>query len=129
MNQATILIATAEAETLFGVTADLVMTPVLARGGGLVCFETVDCFSWGDYSGSATLPSASGSAFGPACGLPLDWAVRRDISAGSPTLLEASDDTGDSSDDFALSVPTPRNNADETGSTADAGTVTGIVSR
>ena len=38
-DQATILIATTDAQTLFGITADLLMTPVLPVTGGAVCFD------------------------------------------------------------------------------------------
>ncbi|MGH2739778.1 MAG: hypothetical protein ACRDH6_04745, partial [Actinomycetota bacterium] len=42
-----VLIATSEAEELFGIDADLVMKPALIARGGKVCWENVDCVSWG----------------------------------------------------------------------------------
>src|SRR5262245_48109223 len=50
-DQAKILIATAEAQSLFGVTADLTMTAALAASGGKACFDgptPPDCVSWGN---------------------------------------------------------------------------------
>ena len=106
-NQDYILIATNEAATKFGVTADLVMTPLLNPAGGKVCFENVDCFSWGSYSGTHTSPSPSGNRFNSGGGLTADTAVRRDISGGSnPSTLDAADDTDDSAADFDF-APSP----------------------
>ncbi len=114
-NQATILIATAEAATLFGVTADLAMTPVLVLAGGKVCFDSsnIDCVAWGNYSGAATgvgLPAyqARGLTRGRAI------ARRLDISGGA-TTLEGADDTGVSANDFVTALPTPRNNVGTNG--------------
>jgi hypothetical protein len=110
-NQASILVATAEAETRFGVEADLAMTALIDPAGGRVCFADVDCFSWGNYSGEATTPSPSGNPFNPGGGLTPDDAARRDISGGtSASQLDASDDTDDSAADFAFAAspsPTP----------------------
>ncbi len=110
-DQAYILIATTEAVTRFGVAADLAMTPLLNPAGGKVCFESVDCFSWGTYSGNAATPSPSGTPFNAAGGLTADTAVTRDISTGTPTLIEAGDDTDDSAADFDFAAaPDPQNN-------------------
>jgi hypothetical protein len=114
--QSSILVATSEAETYFGVDADLLMTPVIPPSGGKVCFENVDCVSWGNYAGNSTSPSPSGTPFN-ADGIPVDSAMVRDISGGSnPNGLDGGDDTDDSAADFALGSPAPRNNAGETGS-------------
>lgn len=112
-SQSYILVATDEAVAKFGVAADLSMTPLLSPAGGKVCFEDVDCFSWGNYAGTATTPSPSGNPFSPANGLTPDSAARRDISGGtSATMLDAGDDTDDSAADFAFAaVPNPINNA------------------
>ena len=121
-NQSSILIATAAATTFFGVTPDLTITPVIPAAGGKVCFIrpapllVVDCVSWGSYSGSNV---GTGAPFNPAGGLVSGWSALRDISGGtSPTLLQAADDTGDSAADFDLAIPTPRNNAGATTTTA-----------
>jgi hypothetical protein len=54
-NQSTILIGTAEAETFFDVTMDLVMTPAIVASGGKVCFDaTIDCVAWGTWTGGTT---------------------------------------------------------------------------
>lgn len=112
-SQSTILVATPEAATLFGVTANLAMTPVLSAAGGKVCWDALDCVSWGSYSGSTT---GVGNPYRPTEGLPLGSAATRDLSGGaSPTLLEAADDTGDSAADFDPKAPTPRTNAGVTG--------------
>lgn len=114
-NQATILIATTEAAAFFGITADLVMTAVLPRAGGKVCWENLDCVAWGSYTGPGT-PSAVGTPFNAGGGLVLGQAIRRDVSrSGGATTLESSDDTNDSAADFLLTTPAPRNNAGSTG--------------
>ena len=107
-----ILIATTQAETKFGVDADLTMTAQLLPAGGMVCFEDIDCFSWGTYAGSATTPSPSGTPFNAAGGLTADTAVRRDISGGTnASLLDAGDDTDDSAADFDFAAsPNPQSN-------------------
>lgn len=112
-NQASILIATSEAETKFGVAADLDMTALIDPAGGRICFEDVDCFSWGSYSGEATTPSPSGNPFSPDNGLTPDSAARRGISGGtSASQLDAGDDTDDSAADFDFAAsPSPTNNA------------------
>ncbi|HKY90816.1 MAG TPA: L-type lectin-domain containing protein [Nevskiaceae bacterium] len=125
-NQAYILVATAQAAAEFGVTPDLTMTPVLDRRGGRVCFDTYDCFAWGNYTGPANRCDGTSSAnlcitgtpFRATEGLASGRAARRDISAGDPNLLEpndnsvdssgaAGDDTGDSARDFDY-APDPR---------------------
>jgi len=72
-NQMTLLIATSQAATLFNLTADLAMTPVIAPAGGKVCWEIWDCVAWGNYSGSSTgvgTPVAAG-------GIPVGQALKR----------------------------------------------------
>ena len=109
-DQATILIATPEAQTLFGVTPDFVMSAnMLVAGGGKVCFETIDCVSWGNYSGSST---GVGTPFNAAVGIPAGQAIRRRLDiAGSPLILDFADDTGDSANDFRAVAPYPISNA------------------
>lgn len=141
-NQAFILVATPDAEAEFGVTADLAMTPALARRGGRVCFDTVDCFAWGHYTGPANRCGGTssdnlcitGTPFRATEGLASGRAARRDISAGDPNLLEPNnnivdangaggDDTGDSARDFDYAPdPRPTNNAGTSASAPAVGT-------
>ena len=115
-NQAVILIATAEAETFFGITADAPMNPVITPRGGKVCFDAtnVDCISWGKYIGST---AGVGTPFNQFCGgLQPGQAARRRLDiCGSPTTLEFCDDANNSSTDFLLAVPAPRNNGNQNG--------------
>lgn len=75
--------------------------------GGAACFDSVDCVSWGNFTGTG-LPSPPGTP-GPA--IPAGSSLTRSIAPGCATLLEATDDTDDSAADFALAAPSPRNNA------------------
>lgn len=117
-NQAKILIATTQAQTFFGVTANLVMTPVIPVGGGKICFDSspIDCVAWGNYSGSAL---GVGAPFRRSTGmpglLPGRAAIRRLDFFGSPTTLENADDTDNSATDFLLGPPQLRNNAGQAG--------------
>jgi hypothetical protein len=111
-NQAYILLATSEAATFFSITADLVITPVITPAGGKVCYEDIDCVSWGTFSGSSNSPSPSGTPFGYPDGLQDGHAIRRDISHGNPATLQDGDDTDDSHDDFdCVATASPINNA------------------
>ena len=137
-NQAQILIATTQAQTLFGVTANLTMTAILPRTGGKVCFESagfgaIDCVAWGDHPGSAAGGGQVnvGPPLSPVLGLvPGRSAVRRLDVAGSPSVLEGTDDTNDSASNFGFGLPTPRNNANQSGtlppSTCGNATVAGV---
>ena len=121
-NQMTILVATPEAETLFSVTADFPMTPTLSRYGGKACWGGAtppDCVAWGNYTGSAT---GIGNPVAVPAGIPPGQALRRRLDvAGSPTVLEAADDTNDSENDFTVVVVlAPRNNDGETGTSPAA---------
>ena len=117
-NQSTILLATSNAQAIFGVAADQLMPAKLLVDGGKICFEgldlLVDCFGWGAY---AALPDATiGTPFDVANGLPDGDAAKRDISAGGPTVLDCiADDTNQSAADFDAGAPAPRNNAGVTG--------------
>jgi hypothetical protein len=79
-------------------------------GGGALCWETIDCVSWGSFSGDALLPSSAGTPI--AGGLsPLMPSVRN-ITPGCPTALDAADDTNQSNADFSsMAGYTPRNNS------------------
>lgn len=108
-NQMTLLVGTPAVESQFGVSPDATMTAgSLDPAGGAVCWETLDCASWGNFSGS--LPSPAGSPAAPS-GIPDGMALRRTISPGCPTLLEAGDDHDSSSLDFSAVFPEPRPNS------------------
>lgn len=75
-------------------------------GGAALCFENIDCVSWGTFSG--TLPSPAGTN---AQAIPNGASLERSIAPNCATLLEGADDTNNSSVDFALAAPSPRGNA------------------
>ncbi len=113
LNQATLLTATPAAQSLFGVTPDLAMDAVLPPTGGKVCFDDIDCVSWG---GFAVAKDAIDRPFNPAEGLIPGAAIERVIDEGAdPSALDAQDDSGVSAQDFRLAVPTPTNNLGITG--------------
>lgn len=109
-SQRTVLLATPQAEAQFGVQADAPLAPSgqLSPAGGAVCWESLDCVSWGSFSKSTL--SASGSPADP-LGIPDGMALRRTIAPRCPTLLEEADDTNDSASDFADAFPAPRPNS------------------
>jgi cysteine-rich repeat protein len=108
-NQMRILIATPAAESLFNITADLAMTPMIPATGGKICFEDWDCMTWGNYAG----PAPVGTPFASPAGVRLGKAVKRDL--GPNGQLEAGDDHDDSAQDFFEGSPAPRNNANQNG--------------
>jgi len=108
-NQSTLLLATAQAEAQFGVAADAPLAAEsLSPAGGAVCWETIDCVAWGNFSG--TLPSPAGSPAAPG-GIPDGMALRRSIARGCATLLDPLDDNDNSAADFAAVFPLPRPNS------------------
>jgi hypothetical protein len=107
-NQSTLLLATPQAETQFGVAGDAPLAGGLSPGGGAVCWESIDCVSWGSFSG--TLPSPAGTP-AAAAGIPDGLALRRSISRGCATLLDPADDNDNSTEDFAATSPLPRPNS------------------
>jgi len=80
----------------------------IASAGGAVCFVSIDCVSWGNFSGS--LSPTPGSPASPG-GVTAGKALRRSIAAGCSTLLESGDDTDNSAADFSEQEPNPRSNA------------------
>ena len=127
-SQSKILIATSQAQTFFGVTANLTMSPSLLSAGGKVCFDTIDCVAWGAYTGSA---AGVGTPFNAAGGLQSGRAaIRRLDIAGSASLLDAGDDTNNCATDFIFGLPAPRNNAGMIGTipgaTCGNGTLEGL---
>ncbi len=110
-NEMMIFVATADAATIFNLTADLAMTAVLSPAGGKVCWEGStpdDCFAWGNYTGSAT---GVGTPYNGDVGLIPGYAARRrlDICMGIENL-DACDDTDDGENDFITASPQPTNN-------------------
>ena len=88
--------------------------------GGAACFDNIDCVSWGGFTGSVTpLVSPAGN---PAPAIPAGSSLERSIAPNCATLLEDSDDTNVSLNDFALqAAPNPRNNATPPTETACSG--------
>lgn len=108
-NQSTLLLASAQAEALFGVAADASLTPgSISPAGGAVCWETIDCVAWGNFNG--TVPSPAGSPAAPG-GIPDGMALRRSIARGCATLLDPADDNDESAGDFEVTLPLPRPNS------------------
>jgi hypothetical protein len=108
-NQSTILLATPAAEAQFGVKADAPLgANALDPAGGGVCWEELDCVSWGGFSGKLPSPAGTPAAAG---GIPDEMALRRGILSGCPTLLEAGDDHDNSAADFSATFPAPRPNS------------------
>lgn len=106
-NQQTMLVGDDGVQAAFGVTPDLVSSSfnVPAAGGAACWAETIDCVSWGSFSGS--LPSAAGTP-ADGGGIPNGMALRRTISAGTCTnLLDSADDTNDSATDLTDAAPGP----------------------
>jgi hypothetical protein len=127
-NQQTILIGDSGVQSTFGVAPDLTVSGIgIATAGGAACWAgSIDCVSWGSFSGST--PSASGSPADPS-GIPDGKALRRTIEPGCPTLLEKSDDTNSSATDFFDATPNPRDNSSPIVETACAGPTTTIDSK
>jgi hypothetical protein len=106
-SQRTTLLATAGAEARFGVEPDATIPDAaLDPIAGAVCFETIDCVSWGSYTGPTMVPAGD-----PAPTIPVDSALRRSIARGCPSLLDPPDDSDESAADFeVVSDPDPRPN-------------------
>jgi hypothetical protein len=109
-DQSTIVMATPEAEAQFGIIADGSLSPSgqLDPAGGAVCWESIDCVSWGDFKGSLPSPAGSPAA---AVGIPDGMALRRTIAPGCPSRLDPTDDSDNSASDFAAVFPEPRPNS------------------
>lgn len=108
-NQMTIFVATPDAATIFNLTVDLAMTPVLSPAGGKVCWDGStpdDCVAWGSYS-----VGDAGTPYNVSGGLIPGYAARRrlDICLAIGNL-DACDDTNDSASDFITAVPGPITN-------------------
>jgi hypothetical protein len=98
---ARILLATSSAEIWFQLSADLVMpSSPISGDGGKICFETVDCVSWGTYAGSN---ADSGDPVNPGSGILSDKSIDR------------TQDTDNSASDFVTTDPTPKNSFGQDG--------------
>lgn len=109
-NQSTMVLATPQAEAEFGFIADAPLAPAgqLSPAGGAVCWDIVDCVSWGSFAGA--LPSPAGANAMPA-GIPDGMALRRSIARGCATALDPADDSDQSQGDFEVVAPAPRPNS------------------
>jgi hypothetical protein len=119
-NNATALIADGAFGAVFpGVTPDRTDSTLdLSPGGGAVCWpinsSPIDCVSWGNFTGDASLPSSAGPPLqgsGAAGAIADGKAISRSITAGCPTLLEDTDDTNNSAANFSEAAPNPRPNS------------------
>ncbi len=105
-NQETILFATTQAQTAFG-TADFTIPAFLEHSGGAVCFEGIDCVSWGSFPGGASDENGGpGTPF--AGGIPVGQSIVRMVGANN--TLEANDDTNNSAADFEAEAPSANPN-------------------
>jgi hypothetical protein len=95
-NQAPILFATTEAQTLFG-TADFTIPAFLSGSSGAACFEGIDCVTWGSFGGSVS--DTKGPVVSPEAAIPDGQSIHRNL--GSNGSLEDADDTNNSANDFA----------------------------
>jgi hypothetical protein len=92
-----LLIATAAAQSEFGITPDLTMSSAtIPASGGMVCWTTYDCMSWGTFAPG----NGPGYPFSARDGLVLGSSAQR---RGSPPV-----DTDNSSADFTFAAPTPQ---------------------
>ncbi len=100
----TILVGTAAFEAAFDVTPDLLMPEgLMAPFSGRVCFDTIDCLAYGNYTGS------NGNLGTPASGFPVDGDQSLTIK------LVTFPGFGNNSTDYELRTPTPKNNAGRSG--------------
>lgn len=102
----TILIGDDGVEAAFGVKPDLIDSGFkVPAAGGAVCWDTIDCASWGDFSGTTT-PTSGVPADPP--GIPDGLALRRFTSGGNcGNRLDGADDSDDSEEDFGDATPAP----------------------
>jgi hypothetical protein len=104
-NQRTILVGKPGTNADFPANFQVVM-----NDGGAVCFDAIDCVTFGSYSGAA-FGTPTGTPAVQSTGIPSGGSLERSIAPGCATLLEPGDDTNDSATDFSLQPPSPRNNA------------------
>lgn len=112
-DQANVLIGTSSVMTAFGVAPDFTLPSNLSQAGGKVCFDAIDCFTWGNYTG--------GDNGTPFAALTADKAATRTTTGGTNAAgLDDGDDTDSSSADFTAQTPAPKNN--NGAAATDAGT-------
>jgi hypothetical protein len=106
----TALIGDEGVEAAFGVKPDLIDSGFnVPAAGGAACWDTLDCVSWGDFSGSTT-PSSGVPADPP--GIPDGLALKRFTSGGNcGNRLDGLDDSDDSEEDFGDAAPAPQSYA------------------
>jgi hypothetical protein len=108
-NQRTVLLSDNAALSPDVPTGGLINTLLSGTNPGALCYENIDCVSWGAFTNNANLPSPAGT---PLSGLSSFQVVSRTIARGCPTALDDPDDTNDSAADFSFGVGFPfRNNA------------------
>jgi hypothetical protein len=74
-----------------------------------LCYSTFDCVAWGAFTNTGVLPSPVGAPIG---GLSASQVAIRKITPGCETLLENTDDTNNTLEDFSYGIGFPfRNNA------------------
>ena len=115
-NQRTILIA--NDGTVAGADFNAAGNLKIVNTNGGICYldnfldtSSIDCVAWGNQMGTQPwgTPLTAGLPGGDT--IPDNNSIVRTLSRGCSTLLEAADDTNNSSADFALGASTPRNNA------------------
>ena len=94
-NGSSILIGTTAFASASSVAPDFTMSSDIMAPDGRVCFQTIDCVAYGNYTGS-------NSGYGtPAAALPI---------TGNSSLKRGTN-TNNNINDFTLGAPAPRNNA------------------
>jgi hypothetical protein len=74
-----------------------------------VCFENVDCVSWGSFPGGAAATDQDGGPGTPyGGGIPIGESIDRKLGANN--TLEAADDTNNSANDFEAEAASPNPN-------------------
>jgi hypothetical protein len=108
ISQQTILVGDDGVEAAFGVKPDLVASALnIPASGGAACWESLDCVSWGNFSGS-TSPSSGVPVDAP--GIPDGSSIERRISRGAcANRLDENDDSNDGDTDFVDAAPSPQN--------------------
>jgi hypothetical protein len=99
-----ILFATEAAEAALSFTADFTFPPLLHADGGAVCFDDIDCVSWGTFAGSTTSPAGTPE---PA-GIPPESSIDR---TGPDATIDPNQDTNNSANDFETQTPDPNTDA------------------
>jgi hypothetical protein len=107
VDQQAMLVGDSGVQEAFGVTPDLIDADFnIPAAGGAVCWDGLDCVSWGNFSGQ-TLPSSGIPV--DAAGIPDAKAIERRTSGGAcSNRLEPGDDSDDSDSDFFNSTPAPQ---------------------